>query len=311
MVYSMMIVSFIFSVIVPLLLCAWGALRRAESRLVWYARWFLILSYGSTIAWLGFWSIFGPICRYAVVFGLIAGLIVGIRRLRTAPVFACTNKKQWALVSLWLVLGLVNLSGLPEVLKARTFEGPAIEMTFPLATGTYSVFHGGSAGSLNHHAVVSAQRYGLDIIALNTWGTRASGIFPESLSDYEVFGKTIVAPCSGRVAMMQSDLPDQAPGEMSSENVLGNHLVLHCAQHSVILAHLEQGSVLVEVDQEVNAGTPVGRVGNTGNTSEPHLHIHTITGLANDLETLAWEGEGVPMTFGGNFLIRGDTQHVQ
>ena len=51
----------------------------------------------------------------------------------------------------------------------------------------------------------------------------------------------------------------------------------------------------------VAAGQALGRVGNSGNSSEPHLHIHAVragTGSALD-------GEAVALTFGGRFPVRG------
>jgi hypothetical protein len=64
----------------------------------------------------------------------------------------------------------------------------------------------------------------------------------------------------------------------------------------VELAHLQRRSVRVAAGDPVTAGTPLGLVGNSGNTSEPHLHVHAETDA----------GEGVPMTFEGRFLIRND-----
>lgn len=61
----------------------------------------------------------------------------------------------------------------------------------------------------------------------------------------------------------------------------------------VFLAHLMQGSVKVDAGQTVARGEGVGRCGNSGNTSEPHLHLHIQT-TAN-----LQSGEGLPAYFGG------------
>lgn len=68
----------------------------------------------------------------------------------------------------------------------------------------------------------------------------------------------------------------------------------------MVLAHMMEGSIAVTEGQTVDEGQPLGRLGNSGNTSEPHLHIHAWrTGSGSMLE-----GEGVPIRFDGRFLVR-------
>jgi murein DD-endopeptidase MepM/ murein hydrolase activator NlpD len=71
----------------------------------------------------------------------------------------------------------------------------------------------------------------------------------------------------------------------------------------VLLAHMGTGSVLVRPGQGVTTGQALGVIGNSGNTSEPHLHVHAERGGRPG----AWgEGEGVPILFEGKFLCRND-----
>lgn len=57
--------------------------------------------------------------------------------------------------------------------------------------------------------------------------------------------------------------------------IIGNHVIVHHDDGAAaIYAHLRTGSVVVGVGQRVDVGEPLGEVGNTGNTSEPHLHVH-------------------------------------
>src|SRR3546814_2633745 len=58
-----------------------------------------------------------------------------------------------------------------------------------------------------------------------------------------------------------------------------------------MLAHLRRGSVAVEAGQQVAAGDELGRCGNSGNTSEPHLHLHL-----QDAPKFG-EGNGLPVFF--------------
>ena len=94
---------------------------------------------------------------------------------------------------------------------------------------------------------------------------------------------------------MHNTSPDLTPPHSDPAHPVGNHVALACDGHDAIvyLAHMQEGSVLVQTGDEVQTGQPLGKVGNSGNTSEPHLHIHA-----------ELDGKGVPLTFDGRFLVR-------
>jgi murein DD-endopeptidase MepM/ murein hydrolase activator NlpD len=71
--------------------------------------------------------------------------------------------------------------------------------------------------------------------------------------------------------------PDMRPGRASRNYAapLGNHVVLKLATGTyLVVAHLQPGTVAVAAGRRVEEGTVLGRCGNSGNTSEPHIHIH-------------------------------------
>ena len=106
-------------------------------------------------------------------------------------------------------------------------------------------------------------------------------------------------------------LPDQAIGSRDPSNAPGNHVVIdHGNQEYSLLAHMQPRSLKVRVGQKVKAGEPLGLAGNSGNTSEPHLHVH----LMNKPSML--DGEGLPMPFDdyladGVLVKRGDPKRMQ
>lgn len=70
-------------------------------------------------------------------------------------------------------------------------------------------------------------------------------------------------------------LPDNEPGVMDAGNPPGNHVIIDLGNDEfALLAHLQEDSVLVEPGDEVSAGDTLGLCGNSGNTSEPHIHFH-------------------------------------
>ncbi len=179
----------------------------------------------------------------------------------------------------------------------------SIDLSFPLSRGVYYVAHGGSLRLLNHHRVSRSQKYALDIVRLNGFGMRAAGIYPHRLENYKIFGEVVSSPCKGVVTFIVNDLPDLSPGEMDRTNIAGNHIVIQFDDSDVYVgvAHLLQGSVLVKTGDRVTVGQTLAHVGNSGNASEPHLHIHAKRG--GKPESML-DGEGVPMRLDGRWLIR-------
>lgn len=63
------------------------------------------------------------------------------------------------------------------------------------------------------------------------------------------------------------------PGDHDLRPLLGNHLILCGAAGCALYAHLQKGSICVQAGQRVRAGPPLASVGNSGNSTQPHLHF--------------------------------------
>ena len=97
-------------------------------------------------------------------------------------------------------------------------------------------------------------------------------------------------------------LPLHLPApQRDREHMAGNHVLLACGDVEVLLGHFQQGSVRVREGEMVDAGQEVGRVGNTGNTDEPHLHIHAQRPGPPDAPL---GGDPLPVRLGGRYLAR-------
>ncbi len=111
--------------------------------------------------------------------------------------------------------------------------------------------------------------------------------------DYPSFGAPVYAMASGVVTRTWSHLRDHPARNtwhallymMTIEGalrtlggqraIIGNHVIAHHDDGTAaVYAHFRKGSVAVKVGQRVEPGEQLGEVGNTGNTSEPHLHVH-------------------------------------
>jgi hypothetical protein len=148
----------------------------------------------------------------------------------------------------------------------------SFNLSFPLASGTYYVMQGGNSVLTNPFHALSGSRLALDIVKLNAFGNRAKGVAPRALAEYEIFGEMVYSPCKGIVVAVQDDLADNSPGTQDTAHP-ANHVTVKCDDVEIHLAHLMQGSALVATGMSVEAKQPLGRVGNSGYSLEPHLHI--------------------------------------
>lgn len=202
-----------------------------------------------------------------------------------------------------LVFVIIFGSGVVSALRGHRCPPNPLDLTFPLRDGAYAMAHGGSAVRINYHAPSRSQRYAVDVLKLDVLGRRARGIYPRRLDRYRIYNDVLYSPCDGVVQAVVGNLPDLIPPESDPARAAGNHVLLVHQGVKILLAHMQPDSVLVAVGDRVRQGQPLGRVGNSGNTSEPHLHIHAERGGQSD----AWDtGDGVPMVFDGRFLCRND-----
>lgn len=298
-------------IVVPLAL-GWGLWRgEHESKAAW-----LLAALGSGAYVLFFylagggWHVLSYYLRVAVTAAFLVALVASFLRVRRtgAPRWRRPGSAGgWTSLAIYALLALLFGASTLSVLPGHGHgDERAARLAFPLEGGPWYVVHGGASPALNYHNVDRAQRYALDVVRLNAAGTRARGLQPEDPQRYAAFDALVHSPCAGEVLRARDGMPDHEGAGTDRQNPAGNHVVVRCADAEpavdVVLAHLREGSVSVEEGARVEAGRPIGRVGNSGNTSEPHLHVHAIrTGTGSVLE-----GEGVPVLFDGRFLARGD-----
>lgn len=244
---------------------------------------------------VGRWDIAGYPLQFALptVLGvsILASFVFHVRR----PLVP-TDRRTFYRQRLPTAFSLATFgAALVYVVSGTMPPGQSRDLVFPLQDGRFVVGQGGGIALLNKHASHAAQRYAVDITAIGPSGFRASGILPGDLHRYEIFGTPVVSPCNGMVESVVDGLPDLPPPQADRENPAGNHVVLLCDSLQVELAHLQQGSVGVEAQERISIGDPIGLIGNSGNTTEPHLHIHAVDPATN---------AGVPITFGGRFPVR-------
>lgn len=125
------------------------------------------------------------------------------------------------------------------------------------------------------------QRYAIDYVSLeNGLPYKNDG---KNLEDWFCYGLPILAVESGTVILTENSIPDNmTPGELDYEtnesNVTGNVVYIEHEDGTIgTYCHMIPGSVIVEKGDQVVAGQELGKLGNSGNSFAPHLHMHVMS----------------------------------
>ena len=169
----------------------------------------------------------------------------------------------------------------------------------------------------SHGTDALGSSYAIDLVPVDAQGRSAPRTWrgllsPEPPEVFVGFGRPILAPVSGEVEAVHDGEPDHEGrrsqlalvpymlgqsrrARRGAAGLAGNHLIMAIGAKGpfVLLAHLQRGSVQVQPGQWVNVGDPVARCGNSGNSTEPHLHLQVT-------DSTDWNSaRGLPFTFRG------------
>jgi len=213
--------------------------------------------------------------------------------------------------------------GSGDSLRVQELEGPVVAVTRtgpvigpPLRGGPWLAGNGPNARTGHRRALIStggtptiAQRFAIDWVKLNDSSTTFQGDRLKNES-YYAEGNDALAVADGRVVAVKDSIPENVPGVSSRavpitlETVGGNHVIIDIGGgYYAFYAHLRPGSIRVRVGDRVRRGQVVGLVGNSGNSTEPHLHFHLMDG------TSPLGSEGIPYLI-DSFQLLGRCQRL-
>lgn len=250
------------------------------------------------IAWVflsGRWDWLSYYVRFIWIILPVLAIYRSWIHVKHLPFRSSVDSKKKFTLGLEIIIILVFATYNVLIISSYIVQDDAIELSFPLQDGTYYIGHGGSHVFMNYHNAYEPQQYAIDVLKLNKFGTRAEGLYPDDLDKYAIYGDVLYSPCNGEVLEMRNNLVDLTPPDSNAEHPVGNYIALACenADAVVYIAHMQESSVTVEKGDMIKDGQQIGLVGNSGNTSEPHLHIHAEK-----------DGVGIPIYFDGKFLVR-------
>lgn len=172
------------------------------------------------------------------------------------------------------IMPLTTYPDTDDTYTETTFELPFEE--------EWLVFWGGTNSLINYHYEYDNQRYAYDFIQMKDHQSFVGD--PTKNEDYLAFGQKYLAPADGTIVAVENDIADNEPvGQMNEEQPLGNHVIIdHGNDEYSYLAHFKEGTIEVAEGDKVKSGDTLGQVGNSGNSSEPHIHFHVADAI--DLE---------------------------
>jgi hypothetical protein len=198
-----------------------------------------------------------------------AFLIVGIIRRRPVAQRVITLVLSCVLAAPVLILLNIAPMAYPATVEDTH---PSLAIVSPFKQDVTVGLGGDSTDTNAPHVIWASERWAYDLVAdPHDTGSRR-------LQDYGIYGMDVYSPVSGIVTATLDGEPDVVPNTDEFTSAAGNyiHIRVEVGDTDVylLLAHLREGSLKVSVGDSVAVGDHLAQVGNTGTTSEPHLHIH-------------------------------------
>lgn len=174
-----------------------------------------------------------------------------------------------------------------QVVPVRRAE--AVVLSPPLPAGIWLAGDGPSNASNHRRSLAAlggrtyiAQRFAIDWMLVGPNGDTHRGDATGNES-YWGFDQPVLAVADGEVTEVVDSIADHAPhtlpGSVTLANIAGNHINLRIAPHRYVLyGHLEHGSVGVRPGERVRRGQTIAKLGDSGQTTAPHLHLHVTDG---------------------------------
>ena len=197
---------------------------------------------------------------------------------------------------------------------------PSVDLAYPFE-GRWLTQNSPANRVPSHGATLFATSFAIDFVPVNEAGRTASITFrllrPEPAERFPGFGRPILAPVQGVVTGVHHTAPDHhsyrglpSVGYALTQRrraaagwaeLAGNHVMIETRDGPVVaVCHLQRASVQVQLGQSVQVGETLGRCGNSGNSTEPHVHLQAI----DRLDVL--NATAVPITFGGRLPRNGE-----
>lgn len=227
---------------------------------------FLLHGLAGAVSWALLKLVF-PLVGVVAFTAHLTLLLVNLRKKKTIRAQAV----GMALGVVMIVPILFTVNAIPFAYPVRLEKmAPSVTVMWPLAEQTVIGWGGDTTSTNSPHVSWASERWAYDLV-MPPYNTGDS-----TLESYGIWDKEVLAPIAGIVVEAYGDEEDIAPHTEDFKSMEGNHVYIRINETGtyLLLNHLKQGSLTVNSGDAVVPGQIIGRVGNSGSTSEPHLHIH-------------------------------------
>lgn len=233
------------------------------------------------LAWTAAVFVMGPLGTLLFIAQLVILIVRCLMKKKTRIIHLAT--------SLLLAFPIVILTGIifiPYPDNANMSD--AVTLSTPVEGD--AVLLGGK--NYHIHAVWPSERYAYDILE------KPYDTGNPDLQSYGIFGKNIYAPIKGKIIEIHNGEKDIAPNVEKFTSLQGNYIYMRIEKTGTYLrfVHLKNNSIRVKKGDIIEVGTTIAQVGNSGTTSEPHLHIQHQKNNPCD-SVIVTADEGLPITF--------------
>ncbi|WP_199869002.1 M23 family metallopeptidase [Clostridium senegalense] len=226
---------------------------------------FLVHGIVGVIAWALAKLVFAPIGIILLLLNLLIFIKCLIRKRKYGASIISI------ILSIFIAFPILMLINVLKVEYPANIDkvNPSITVKWPLKEKTI-VGWGGDTVEVNlPHSIWGSERWAYDLVM------EPESIGSKNISDYGIYDKEVISPVSGTIIAAYDKEEDILPNTEEFLSMEGNHVYIKVDKTGtfLLLNHLKKDSVHVKVGDKVEEGQFIGRVGNTGSTSEPHLHI--------------------------------------
>lgn len=200
-----------------------------------------------------------------------------------------------------VIQGIKQLFSIPYIYISHGFKLPQgsqcskVQYQLPFE-GEWTVINGSCEKEFSHSWAVPTQRFAYDFVVMDNNGSTHLNDDTE-LTSYSCYGKNVLAPADGVVVSIGNICDDEKPFEggtieVTAKDVRGNYILIkHADKEYGFIGHLKPQSITVSIGQKIYQGEVIAKCGNSGNTSEPHIHFHLQDGIS------FFTSAGIPINF--------------
>ena len=254
----------------------------------------------------GYWEFFG--FRFRTIYTVSCELVIiaeFIWKINYPPMnFNLLVNSSLIIFQIFLIFQLIKILIVMYERGQKPFE-----IEFPLKKGLYLITDGGNSKIsrlMNYHYYSTIHKknktnlsmlYATDIVKLSEDFKR---FLPIKNNEYSIFGENIYSPMDGIVFKVVDGIEDNKPFSGKYPYNTGNTIVIKNKNQYLLLGHLKKGSVRVKEGDYIQKNNLIGKIGNSGWTERPHLHMQLIESENENY----WKGVGICMKFRNKNLYK-------